>query len=273
MASTSAPHGAPEFTRSRAFEISARTGFAARGVLYLVVAVLALRLADGVGDGAPDQQGALREIGQQPLGRFLLVVAAVGLAGYALWKFTVAAVGATPEAGHHSPLDRVSAVAGGIAYGAFAVSAVAILSGGSGESGRSEPRNATADVFGWPGGRWLVALAGVVTIGVAVHQVRRGATRRFLEDSKTDRMDRGVRRAFTTLGATGLVARGVAFGLVGGWLVAAAREHDPSEAVGLDGALARLTREPYGTAMLVAVAVGFLMFAAYSLADARYRRI
>ena len=86
-------------------------------------------------------------------------------------------------------------------------------------------------------------------------------------------MSPGVRTAFTTIGVTGLLARAVAFGLIGIFVLKAARDYTPRDAVGIDGALARLLQHSYGTAALIVVACGLIAFGAYSVADARYRRI
>ena len=67
--------------------------------------------------------------------------------------------------------------------------------------------------------------------------------------------------------------RTVAFGLIGIFFIKAAVEYDPHEAVGLDGALSRLTTQAYGSALLVIVACGLIFFGVYSLADARFRKI
>lgn len=272
MTASTASRHARRATRTRAFDLFARAGYVARGVLYLVIAVLALRLAWGVSEEAVNQQGALREIADRPAGRALLVVMVVGLAGYAVFRLVMATFGETPEAGRHDAADRLGALASGIAYAAFAVFAVRILTGGSG-SGDGQAQRTTAGVFDWPAGRYLVGAAGVAFLAVAAYQAHRAVTRRFLEDSKTGEMGPGVRRAFTVLGVAGIGARAAAFALIGGWVLNAAVEFDPREAVGLDGALARLTQQDLGTVALVAVAVGFVMFAGHSVMDARFRKI
>jgi hypothetical protein len=119
----------------------------------------------------------------------------------------------------------------------------------------------------------LVVLAGVVLLGVAVYQAHKGLTRGFLEDSKTERMSREVRRAFTALGVFGHLARAVVFALIGYGLIKAAVGYDANNAVGLDGALRKLADASYGPYVLGLVAVGLIGFAAYSVADARFRRV
>jgi uncharacterized protein DUF1206 len=267
-----APRSARALTRTPLFEGLARAGYAARGVLYCLIGVLAIRLAEGVATQPASQQGALRTIADQPFGHGLLVLMAIGLGGYALWRLGQAFVGETPEAGKHSALDRLGAVGSGIAYGTFCALAVALLAGSPSATGHG-PQRATADVLGWPGGRGLVGAAGALFLVVAAYQAYLGISRRFLDDSKTGRMSRSVRRAFTCVGITGLLARAVAFALIGVFLLKAAVEYNPHDAVGLDGALSRITTQAYGPTLLIIVAAGLILFSLYSLADARFRKI
>ncbi|MGZ6651759.1 MAG: DUF1206 domain-containing protein [Solirubrobacteraceae bacterium] len=86
-------------------------------------------------------------------------------------------------------------------------------------------------------------------------------------------MSREAKRAFTAIGVVGHLARMVVFGLVGYGLVKAAINYDPHSAIGLDGALNKLSRQSYGPVLLGVVAAGLIGFALYSIADGRYRNI
>jgi hypothetical protein len=251
-------------------EALARAGLVARGVIYATIAVLAVKLALGDGGRATNQQGALKTIAHQPFGKALLVLMAIGLAGYALWRLVRAAVGHGPEA-RDSGLERVAGAASGVAYALLFVVAVKILIS-AGTSGGG-PQKATGGVLGWSGGTWLVGIAGLVMFGAAVDQAVKGVKRKFLEKSKTEQMGEGVRRGFTAMGVFGHLARAVVFGLIGYGLVRAAVDYDPDKAIGLDGALAKLGHAAYGPLLLAVVAFGLLGFGAYSLADARYRKV
>jgi len=149
--------------------------------------------------------------------------------------------------------------------------AVQILTG-PGTSGGSAKTTAS-DVFGWPAGRWLVGAAGLVLAGVAVYQFIRGVRQKFLDDSKTEQMPRAVKTWFTILGTIGHVARAVVFALVAVFLLKAAYDYKANEAIGLDGALAKLYDGAYGSWLLGAVAAGLIAFSCFSLVEARYRRI
>jgi hypothetical protein len=272
---TTAAHEARAFVQTPVFEGLARAGYVARGLIYVVIGILAVRLAEGLGGKPASQQGALQTISDQTLGHFLLLLMAVGLGGYALWRAAQVIVGTTPEAGRHSTLDRIGALGSAVAYGAFCAVAVSILlnDGSASSSKDAKPRDLTADALTWPAGRLIVGTVGVVFLIVAAYQVYQGVSRRFLDDSKTGTMDRPVRKTFTWLGVVGHCARGVAFALIGVFVVRAALDYKPSEAVGLDGALYRLTNQSYGQALLLVVAFGLVAFGIYSVADARFRKI
>jgi Domain of Unknown Function (DUF1206) len=256
--------------RTTAFEVLARAGFVARGVVYGIIGILAIKLAIGAGGKTTDQSGALKTVVHQPFGKVLLVLVAIGLAGYSLWRLLHAVLGHGPERSD-SGFDRLAALGSGIAYGAMCAVAVEILLGSEGGSGHAS--KATAGVLGRPGGTWLVGLAGAVFVGVAGYQGYRGLTQDFLKDAKTEKMGVTTRRWYEVVAVFGHLARAVVFGLVGVFLIKAAIEFNPNTAVGLDGALAKLAQQSYGSALLGIVAAGLVAFALYSLADARYRRI
>jgi hypothetical protein len=259
-----------EFVRTRAFEILSRAGFVARALVYGIIGVLAFDLAVGHGGKITNQQGALRTVEQQSFGHVLLALLAVGLGGYAVWRLFRAALGHGRE-GADRGIERLGALGSGIVYASMCAIAVQILTG-PGTSGGSAKKT-TSDVFGWPAGRWLVGLAGVVLAGVAIYQFIRGVRQKFLDDSKTERIPRAVMPWFKALGTIGHVARAVVFGLVGVFLVKAAYDYKANEAIGLDGALGKLYNGAYGSWLLGALALGLIAFSSFTLVEARYRRI
>jgi hypothetical protein len=261
--------GGERVARSSGFEWLARAGFVARGLIYAIIGVLAVKLALGAGGKTTNQQGAMKTIAQQPFGKVLLTLVAVGLAGYALWRLTRAFLGHGPE-DSDSKGERVAAFASGLVYAGLCAIAVTILLGSGSNSNTGKT---TAGVLGWPAGTWLVGIAGAVLIGVGLYQGYRGVSKDFLEDSKTEQMSAAVRRWIGWLGTLGHLARMVVFCLVGVFLILAAIAFNPSKAVGLDGALAKLAHHSYGPTLLGVVAAGLIAFGLYSFSDARYRRI
>lgn len=260
-----------DFARSKQFEWLARAGIATRGAIYAIIGVLAVKLALGSGGETTNQQGALGEIAKQPFGKLLLILTAIGVAGYAIWRLVRAAIGHGPEASDDVK-ERIDGVASGIGYLSLCITAVSILIG-SGSGGSSGPDKTTGGVLGWPGGQILVGVAGLIIIGVGLEQGYKGITKKFCEKSKTEQMSRQVKRFFTALGVFGHLARMVVFALIGYFLIRAAIDYDPDKAIGLDGALATLRDASYGPFLLGVVAAGLIGFAAYSIADARYRKV
>lgn len=264
--------GGEMVARSDGFEWLARAGFVARGLIYGIIGILAIKLAAGAGGKTTNQQGALRTIAHQPFGKVLLILVAIGLAGYALWRLVRALLGHGPE-DSDSSFDRVAAFASGIVYAGLCAIAVEILLGSGSSGGSGSAHKTTAGVFGWPGGAWLVGIAGAVLIGIGLYQGYRGISKDFLKDSKTEQMSARVRNWIEWIGSFGHLARMVVFGLVGIFLIKAAIDYNPNKAVGLDGALAKIAHASYGPFLLGIAAAGLIAFGIYSLSDARYRRI
>jgi len=267
-----ARHGGEALAGRDEFEWLARAGLIARGIVYGVIGLLALKLAVGSQGEITNQQGALQTIAQQSLGKVMLIVLAVGLAGYAAWRLLRSAIGHGGEESD-SAFDRLAALASGLVYGALCVTAVKIAVGGSGGGGSSAPKKATAGVLGWSGGTAIVAIGGAVLIGVGLYQAYKGLGRKFMEEANTAEMTDGVRRTYSAVGVFGHLARAVVFSLVGYGLVLAAVDFNPHKAIGLDGALGELAHDSYGSLLLGVVAAGLIGFALYSIADARFRNI
>lgn len=249
-----------------------RVGLVAKAVLYAVVGLLALGVAFDVGGRTTDTAGALQTLAGQPLGRVLMVLLALGLLGYAVWRIAQAVLDLDGEGGDVSGVAaRVGAIGSAIVHLGLMVLALRLVAdaGAGGASGRQE-QQATAGAFDWPAGRWLVLVAGLVVIGVGAYNVHQGLSRDFMERM---RVAGARRRTVERLGVVGFVARGVVFGLAGVFLAKAAIEYDASEAVGIDGALGRLADQPFGPVLLALAAAGLVAYALTCLAWARYREV
>ena len=260
---------------SKWLDRTARLGFVARGVVYAIVAGIALKLALGSGSSEQaNKQGALQAIADQPFGRGVLVLLAVGLAGYALWRFSQAATGYQDEDDDKKRTAKRLAAAGkGAIYVAFCVSTIAVIAGHGSQNGEQQPKTWTARVLDWPGGPLLVGLAGAAIAAGGIYLIVRGLTTKFEDQLETGRMGPGVRQASLALGVVGSVGRGVVFGLLGVLLIGASINHDPNQAQGIDGTLRTIGDQAYGQVLLFLTALALFAFAAYSMVEARYRRM
>lgn len=260
------------FVHSRAFEVLSRGGFVARGLIYAIIGLFAFKVAVSDTGKLTDQQGAIKTVGNQPFGEVLLVLLAIGLGGYAVWRLFRAALGHGPEDTDNT-LERLGGLGSGLVYGGLCIATIKVLTGSSASGSSSNPDKATAGVFDWPAGRALVVVGGLVLLGVAAYQLVKGLRQTFLEELKTGQMSVGMQTWITWIGTVGHVARAAVFGLAGWFLLKAAYEYDAKEAVGLDGALTKILRADYGPWLLGLVAAGLLAFGVYSLSEARYRKI
>lgn len=275
LASGKAARGLGEAERSRPFRWLVRAGFLARGLTYGVVGALALALASGASSAGerPDQQGALELVARAPLGFIALTVIAVGLLAYAVWKLSQAFYGRGPEGGGGPSLpERAVNAGGGIVYLAFCAVAVEILAGSGGGAGGA-PQKAAGGVLAWPAGSWIVGAAGVALIGGCLYQAYYALSGSFTRQDKTDGMDRHELARFCAIGKVGFIGRAIVLALIGYFLLQSAITYDPGNAVGVDGALARLHHDPLGPWLVGLVGVGLLVFGTFSLYEARYRRL
>lgn len=252
-----------------------RLGYIVRGIIYFLPGVLALRLALGAqgGGAAITPGGALEVIAQQPLGRFLLIPIAVGLAGYSLWGLVRAGL---------DPLDRGNSAKGivtrlgyllsAIAYAGLFAATFSFIAGSM--SHVSTDRDWTADLLAQPAGRWMVGVIGLCWIaGAGITQIVIGWRGSFEKDLRHERMSPGERWWATHLGRVGVTSRGVVFTIVGMLIVAAALYLDPQRSSGMDGALLELSKQPYGRLLLSVVALGLMVFGLFSVMCARWMRL
>jgi hypothetical protein len=249
-----------------------RLGLGARGVLYIVIAILALRVAFGHYEDQASQNGALQEIASQPGGQVLVWIIAVGLIGYSLWRLLTAAFGAGIDPIATDAKQRIKALAEGVAYGAIAVIAVKVAIGSASKSSGGGQQK-TAMVLGWPGGQFLVGLVGVIAIGVGAFFIYDGIKADFTKELSLAGQSPSTRKAVITLGRVGRVAHGVVFGIIGVLIIVAAVQYDPDKAKGVDGALKSLVGQPYGKLLLSLVALGLLAYGLYGLAEAKFRKV
>jgi hypothetical protein len=239
-------------------------------VLHVLIAWLAVQLALGRHAGEPNEAGAFQTIAQAPGGTSLLWAIAAGLAALALWQLAAAVVGVPGADAQRQTGERVKSAAKGVLYGALAAMAFRYAQGGEAGSGHEESLAASA--LSMPAGQWLVGLVGVVIVGVGIFHVVKGWRKKFLRDL-AGVGGRAVGRAVVRLGQVGYIAMGIALGVVGALVVAAAVTADPKRVGGFDEALLTIRDQPFGQVLFIVVALGVGAHGVYSFARARYARL
>jgi Domain of Unknown Function (DUF1206) len=252
----------------------ARLGYATIGVVYLMIGTLATQAALGTGGAIADTRDVLVTIARQPFGRVLLGLTALGLSGYVLWRFVQACI--DPEhkgTDARGLLTRLGFAVSGVAYAGLAVLAARMALGTGGRGSHRTEQEWTALVLAQPFGVWFVCMIGGIIIGVGLAHFYQIYTAHFMQEYATGEMSARQQRWAKRLGQWGLAARGVTFGIVGGFLLYAGVSADPSEARGLGGALVVVAQQPYGPWLLGVVALGLMAYGLFCLSQALYRRV
>jgi hypothetical protein len=244
-----------------------RFGMVCYGLVYLLVAWLALQLALGNQQSNASNKGALQLLAQQSFGPVLLWLIAIGLTVLVVWRALEALVGHQEYEGGKRTRKRLMSAGKAVIYGYVAYLAfryaIGVGSGGSTDS-------TTAKLMDQPFGRFLVGLVGVAIAAYGVAQIRRGWTEKFMENLDARGSSGDVGKAYRLIGKVGYLAKGVAFILIGGLFVTAAVTHHAKKSGSLDQALQTLLGYPFGQVLLIAVAAGLACYGLFCFARARH---
>ena len=255
-----------------------KAGLAAKGVLYLVLGLLAIQFARGEESGENvSQTGAFETVANQPFGTILLIVLIIGLVALICWHLIQAALGDPIEGDEAS--DRAKYFIKAVIYVFLAITAVRVLmedepsgggGGGGGGGGDQTERQAASDLFNLPGGRLIVGLLGVILIGVAIYQVKKYV----VDKEYMERLapPESARKFLDGAGRFGYAARAVIWAMIGVFFLIAAIQYDAKESRGLSGSVQELADNSAGKVVLWLVALGFLAFGLFTLAEAKYRK-
>lgn len=257
-----------------AVELLERLGYIVRGVLYVVMGGLALRLALAKPDGqAVDLTGSVIVVVSNAYGRLLLLVIVVGLGAYSLWGlvrgvFDPLHRGSDPAGW----LARLGFVSSALSYGALVALGLKILTG-SGGAANDSTRQTVSSILVHPAGGALTVLIGLIALGISVGEFVEAYRAVFRNDLKGAEMSERTRTIVTWLGRFGMAARGVIFLCVGWFIMQAGIHHDSNQVQGFSGALLFLGAQPFGHLVLGIVALGIVALGLHSLACARWVRL
>jgi NADH:ubiquinone oxidoreductase subunit 5 (subunit L)/multisubunit Na+/H+ antiporter MnhA subunit len=253
----------------------ARFGYAAKGIVYALVGILAFQAAFNWGGKVTGTKGVFRTIASQPFGKVMLFLVGVGLLGYVVWRFVQAFT--DPEhrdEGAKAFARRVSYFISGLIYGSLALFALRIVFSGSGSSSSSSSSSErTASLLAQPFGQWLVGLVGVAVVAYGFYCFYRAITTKFRRKLKLAEMSPKEEKWSTRIARFGLTAKGGVSVIIGYFFIQAARTSDASEARTTEGALQTIQQQPYGGWLMGIVALGLIAYGIHLGVQARYRRI
>ena len=256
-------------------ETFARFGYAAKGFVYGAIGILALMTAFSIGGETTGTTGALHAIARQPFGKILLILIAIGLVGYVIWRL-IQAINDPQDKGTDAKgiFSRLGYLLSGLAYTGVAINAGMLalsMNSSSSSSGDSSKQDWTARVLQQPFGRWLVGIAGAITIGIGLYRIYQAYKIKFRKKLDLNELDSQKRNLLVNISRFGIAARGVVFIMIGFFVLQAAKNYDPEKVRGLDGALLTLAQQPFGKVLLALMALGLIAYAVYLFVQARYR--
>ncbi len=244
-----------------------RFGMICYGVVYLLIAWLAVQLALGHHKTNASNKGALQLLAKQSFGPVLLWLIAIGLTVLVVWRALEALIGHREYDGGKRTRKRLMSAGKAVIYGYVAYLAFRYAIG-AGSSGSTD--STTAKLMDQPFGRFLVGLVGVAIAAYGVAQIRRGWTEKFMENLDARGSAGDVGKAYRMIGKIGYIAKGIAFILIGGLFVTAAVTHHAKKSGNLDQALHSLLDYPFGQVLLILVAAGIACYGLFCFARARH---
>jgi len=252
----------------------ARFGYATKGAVYILIGVLAILAAFTAKGKTTDTKGALHTIAAQPFGQLLLILVAVGLIGYTIWRF-VQAIADPDRKGNDAKgiATRIGYAISGLIYGALAFNATLLAFGNSGGGGGNSKVTWTARILAQPFGRWLIGAIGIVIIGVGIYRIYKAYRIKFRKRLNLRELNADQQSKVVNVCRFGISARGFVFIMLGIFLLQAAYQSDASKVEGLDGLLNSIARQAYGQFLLALVAAGLVAYGIYMWVQARYRLI
>ncbi len=250
-----------------------RGGLVAKAFLFGLIGVVAIAVAVGERGSARGREGALKLLAGESVGEALLIAAGIGFGAYALWRLAVAIAGPPGETGLSRQAERIGSLVLVFVYGGLCAFTFSLVDESRGTTGGSSTDSTTATLLDQAFGRTLVIGVAAVLAGLALYEGYKAVSRSFLDDLKRSEMGPAAKRAATWTGVAGHAARAVVSGLAAAFLLKAAIEYDADEAIGLDGALEKISAQAYGQVLLLVVAIGLFLYGTYLLFEARYRKM
>lgn len=251
-----------------------RVGYMTKGIVYMIIGILALLAAFGPGGETTGTTGAVEQISTMPFGKLLLWIIGIGLIGYIVWNLIKAFKDPQHEGnGGKGMIKRIGYFVSAVIYGNLAFAAIRLAMRKKSASGGESEKEISARLMEQPFGVWLVGLIGVIIMIYGIYEIQSGARLKFLEQLKTHEMNDKELHTAKQAGRTGLVARGIVLTMIGFFFLRTAWTHNPDQSKGIGGAFDELASQPYGMFLLAIVAAGFILYGIYQVIRGRYERM
>lgn len=265
------PSAPPEWVKT-----FAKVGLTAKGVVYCLVGIIAFMAAFELGGKSTQEagkSGIFQFILEQPYGKWMLGLVALGLLCYAIWRFIQAAQDTEHEGSDaKGGAKRLRYAFSGIIYGALAFLAANMALGNGGGGGDSR-QSLVRELLQQPFGQWLVGILAVAIVLTGLYQIYYGFSEKYQEKVRSAGLKSDIESKMIKAGKLGYIARGVVWAVIGYLFLKAALQSDAQQAGGSSSAFAFLEQSSYGSFVLGAVAIGLICYGVFMFMRAKYQPI
>ncbi|KAF0675201.1 DUF1206 domain-containing protein [Profundibacterium mesophilum] len=247
-----------------------RAGYAGRALVYLAVAGLSL-WAIMRGGQAQGTETALARLEGSGWGIAVLVLIALGMGCYAVWRlidalYDLECYGTDGK----GIIARIGMIVTGAVHLALGVTVIGVLlNSGSDSGGGSGIAKLAGTVMKWPGGRWIVGIAGIAVIGAGIYYINKGWAQKYRKHLAANHFTVHWNPALRA----GVAAQGIIVAIIGGFLVFAAMTADPNKAAGVGKVFDWLASQTFGNILVILICIGLLGFALFCAVNAAYKVI
>jgi len=243
-------------------------GIISKGVFYATVGILTILAAIGIGGKVSGKNGVINFLQEQTFGSIILVILAVGLLLYTIYRIFSAFTSNNSDDDSSEVLKRIGYFVSGLIYGALAVSILTSV-GSSSSGGSNSKQNLAQTVLSQDWGDIAMYILAAILVGVGIYQFYKGYSGKFMEKfnnygtvESTDLLKKS--------GKYGLIARGFSF-FIFAWFVAVAAYENNSDAVrGIGGMFDFLRGFSWGNILMGLMALGFVLYGIFQYFLARY---
>ena len=248
-------------------------GYAAKGLVYFLIGILAIEAAILPEHKAAGTYNALKHLSTQPLGSVILCLLAITLLGYVLRRLLQAIIypGHSSGFSFSSLLQRTGYILSSLSYAGVAYSALSIVF----KLGKYNDhiQEWVEQLFDRAiAGESIVFVVGIGVTGVGMGYLYGAYTGSYISQFTSSDIDSRLEYCARLMGKIGIAARGVAFIVTGLCLIVASLVSDSNLAGGLQNAFQVLAEQPLGWLWLGLIGTGFIAYGIYMFVAARYRR-